>query len=231
MKCSFGSFKKARVSSNVITCTDDLDGLDSILADDKTRILKLISDTNAERTRPLDQSKKINKTAIGIPNASSLGYRPKLSPMKTSSIKVMYTNADQLTPSKKTELIKKIENQKPIIIAICEVKTKNSKDRCLLDFDIPNYNLHPLNLENDVGRGMALYSHMSIARSIIQIKPEIACDEVCMLEISLRGGDTLLLGCCYRSPTKSDTSAENNAKVNQFLKWVSESKHSQVRYG
>ena len=45
------------------------------------------------------------------------------------TIKVMFTNADQLTSSKMTELTYKIEEEKPLIIAVCEVKPKNARDR------------------------------------------------------------------------------------------------------
>ena len=138
----------------------------------------------------------------------------------------MYTNADQLTTSKKSELIKKIEIHKPMIIAVCEVKSKNPTDCNSLDYEIPNYTLHPVNLDNDSGRGIAFYSHASINRSVIQVTPEVTFNEVSMLELRLRGSDSLLIGCCYRSPTKTDTSLENNCKLTQFLKWASEQKHS-----
>ena len=72
-----------------------------------------------------------------------------------------------------------------MIVAACEVNTKNSKDRCLLDYDIPNFTLHPVNLDNDVGRGIALYPHASIDRSVIQVKSEITFEEACMLEVVL----------------------------------------------
>ena len=82
------------------------------------------------------------------------------------------------------------------------------------------------NLEKDVGRGIAIYSHESIDRSVIQVKSEVAFNKACILEVHLRGGDTLLLGCCYRSPTKTATSDNNNNKLNAFLKWVAERRHS-----
>ena len=83
-----------------------------------------------------------------------------------------------------------------------------------------------MNLDNDVGRGIALYSHASIDRSMIQVKSEITFEEACMLEVRLPGGDTLLLGCCYRSPTKTAASGENNNKLNKFLRWAAERRHS-----
>ena len=190
------------------------------------KIVQMIEHAKVERTRPFDEPSDRSRKAKRIPFPSELGYRPRLSSMKDSTIKIMYTNADQLTPLKKAELIKKIELHKPMIVAVCEAKTKNSKERSLLDYDIPNFTLHHANLENDIGRGIALYSHSSIDRSVIQVKSEISCNEVCMLELRLRGGDTLLLGCCYRSPTKTSTSAENNVNLNKFLKWVAEKRHS-----
>ena len=78
------------------------------------------------------------------------------------TIKVMFTNADQLTSSKMTELTYKIEEEKTLIIAMCEVKPKNARDRTSKDYEIPNYSLHPVNLENNNGRGIAVYSHCSI---------------------------------------------------------------------
>ena len=63
------------------------------------------------------------------------------------ALNVMFTNADQLTPSKKTELVKRIEQEKPSVIAICEVKPKNSKEREKLDYTIPGFTLHTINLD------------------------------------------------------------------------------------
>ena len=225
-QCAFDSFKKARLAANTINCMDDIDGFDLLKDDDRIKILQMIDDAKAERKRPFDEPKDTRQKIKRIPFASELGYRPQLTSLKASTMKIMYTNADQFTPSKKAELIKKIELHKPLIVAVCEAKTKNSKERSLLDYDIPNFTLHHVNLDKDVGRGIALYSHASIDRSVIQVKSEIAFNETCMIELRLRGGDTLLLGCCYRSPTKTPTSADNNIKLNAFLKWVAERKHS-----
>ena len=90
------------------------------------------------------------------------------------------------------------------MIAISEVKPKNvknigiieDKDRDLLDYDIPDYTLHPVNLEpNSNGRGIAVFTHSSIEKSTIQIQPDLSFEEACLLEIKLRGGDNLLFGC------------------------------------
>ena len=41
------------------------------------------------------------------------------------TLKVMFTNADQMTPSKMGELKKLIEIEKPLIVAATELKQKN----------------------------------------------------------------------------------------------------------
>ena len=46
------------------------------------------------------------------------------------------------------------------------------------------------------------------------------------LEIRLRGGDTLIFGCFYRSPTPTINSEGNNEKLNSLLRSVSRKKYS-----
>ena len=138
----------------------------------------------------------------------------------------MYSNADQLTSSKLVELKKLVERKKPLIIALCEAKLKNASDRTLNDYEIPNFNLIPVNLDNDIGRGIAVYIHKSLEKSTIQVTPSQDFKEVCFIEIRLRGGDILLFGCCYRSPTKTDSSDDNNENLNRLIKSVSLKKYT-----
>ena len=56
VKCAFDSFQKARVASNVITCMDDIDGLELIQDNERLQILSLMDDANAKRTKLLAQS-------------------------------------------------------------------------------------------------------------------------------------------------------------------------------
>ena len=70
-----------------------------------------------------------------------------------------------------------------------------------------------MNLDSGIGRGIAVYSHLSIDKSTIQIDTGLSYEEVCLLEIRLRGGDILLFACCYRSPTKTQTSDLNNELI------------------
>ena len=144
------------------------------------------------------------------------------------NLDVLYTNADQLTSSKMIELKKLVEMKKPLVIAVCEVKTKNPCERSEEDYEIPNFTLHPINLYDTKGRGIAVYTHQSLDKSTIQIKSIHGFEEACLLEIRLRGGDMLLFGCLYRSPTTTDASDTNNDNLISLLKCVSLEKYSHV---
>ena len=133
-------------------------------------------------------------------------------------------DADQLTSTKKTELMKRIEREKP---RVCEMKPKNSKEYEIQDYDIPDYTIHPVNLNlSSCGRGIAIFIHTSIEKSSIQVQPELAYEEACLLELKLRGGDTLLFACFYRSPTPTEKSDDNNTKLNNLLRSISRKKYS-----
>ena len=108
------------------------------------------------------------------------------------------------------------------------MKPKNSKEREMLDYNIPDYSTHPVNLDPNIntGRGIAVYTHNSIEKSAIQIKVEARFEEVCFLEIRLRGGDNMIFGCFYRSPTPSEKSKENNDNLNNLLRYISRKKYS-----
>ena len=129
----------------------------------------------------------------------------------------MYTNADQLTSSKKDELEKRIQGEKPTIIAVCEVKPKNSKERTEIDYQINDFTINPINLDSDDGRGIIIYTHNSLDKSIVQVIPEKLFEEACVLETRLRWGDLVLFGCFYRSPTPTSKSGVNNDNLNPLL--------------
>ena len=52
--------------------------------------------------------------------------------------------------------------------------------------------------------------------------------EACLLEIRLRGGDILLFGCFYRSPTPTSDSIENNENLNRLLKTICTKSYSHI---
>lgn len=222
VSCAFKQFRKAKVSANVITCISQLQGSGVIDDKDKDQIINLIKSENAERILllPTTLPKKENKSPQAPPHIR----KSQLKSSNEPSINVLFTNADQLTTSKMTELRKRIQQERPLVIAICEVKPKNSKERH--DYKIPGYSLHSINLENQIGRGIALYTHASLDQSVVQITPDLSYEEICLLEVKLRGGDLMLFGCFYRSPTPSATSDKNNNDLNRILYNISRNKYS-----
>ena len=60
----------------------------------------------------------------------------------------MFTNADQLTTSKIIELRNLIQTEKPLLVAMSEVKLKNSDERTEVDYNIPDFSLHPFKLRH-----------------------------------------------------------------------------------
>ena len=88
-----------------------------------------------------------------------------------------------------------------------------------------DYSLHPVNLHTTTGRGIAVYSHESLSKSVSQIEPLLNFEETCLLEIRLRGGDLLLLASCYRSPIPSESSNQNNEKLNRLFRCIEKKKN------
>ena len=227
MNCAFEVFERARSAKNAITCMDDIIGFELITDDERINILQLMDVANAKREESLTaRSKKPQKQKKQILPPSKT-RTSRLTPSGLPSVNILFTNADNLTQVKMSELKQRIITEKPMIVAISEVKPKNfSKFRTLQDYAIPDYTLHPVNLENESGRGIAVFTHDSINRSVIQIQLESTFEEACLLEIRLRGGDILLFCCMYRSPTASSTSEQNNEKLNKLMKTISAKNYS-----
>ena len=59
----------------------------------------------------------------------------------------MFTNADQITITKKVELENKIVEEKPALITVCEVKTKNGKQQELIEYGISGFKLYHCHLK------------------------------------------------------------------------------------
>ena len=77
--------------------------------------------------------------------------------------------------------------------------------------------MHPVNLDTQIGRGIAIYTQSSIEHNVVQIYTNSLFQEACLIEIQLNGKDTLLFGCFYRSPTLNENSETNNHNLNKLL--------------
>ncbi len=137
----------------------------------------------------------------------------------------LYTNADTLT-NKFDELIVRIKEHSPAIVCVTEVKPKHMKGNLLnTEFSLKKfgYDQFPLNLENDTGRGMVVYT-----REFLRVtRPNLPNDfsEVILLEIQLRRKDTLLFGCFYRSGSGS---VQNNDNMRNLIKSIVKKNYSHV---
>ena len=191
--CAFETFKNAKLASKTLTNINELDGVENITEDERILIGNCIEDGN--RTRPDSASQK---SAVSRKKAAKFrrvtgARKATLKSHNEPSIKVMFSNVDQLTPPE-----------------MCELQTTNStrtpndrrvKERSEQDYHIPDYSFHPVNLSNtDQGRGIVVYTHSSLDKSIVQITSDMSFEEACLLEVRLRGGNILLFACCYRSP-------------------------------
>ena len=228
VECAFRSFEKAKSTLNTITCMDNINGFELIENEDKQLITRLVDKFNA-KIKEVETRKPKKEPKIMTPmNVNSKVRGNRLKSTNLPTLDVLYTNADQLTSSKMNELKKLVEIKKPMIIAVCEVKPKTQREQSLKDLEIPNFNLHHENLNVTKGRGIAIYTHQSIEKSTIQIKSTIDFEEACLIEIRLRGGDMLLFGCIYRSPTTTEKSNANNDNLISLLKCISSKKYSHV---
>ena len=227
--CFFKRMRNARVESNVVRSSNEIDGFNEILIVDQNLIDQLIKGENETRTLPVATTYgKKNRTIINAP-VQGKEKSKKLKMLKKPSIKVMFTNADQFTHAKKNELQQRIVTEKPMIVAVTEINPKNGKDMNEADYSLDGFSMHPVNLENPKnGRGIIIYTHNSIEKSVIKLKVTNAFEESCLLEVRLRNGDFLLFGCIYRSPTQTPTSAENNDHLNTLLRSLSSKSYSHV---
>ena len=80
--------------------------------------------------------------------------------------------------------------------------------------------------DSNTGRDIAVYTNCSIHQSVMQIQPGLSYDEVCLLETRLRGGDILLFGCFYRSPTPTSMSEQNKGNLHKLRRSLSRKKYS-----
>ena len=96
------------------------------------------------------------------------------------------------------------------------------------DYVVDGYTINQVNLNTESGKGIIVYSHYSLDKSVIQIKLGNSFDEACLLEVRLRNGDTLLFGCIYRSPTHTESSDENNEQLIKLIEKINAKKYSHI---
>ena len=132
-----------------------------------------------------------------------------------SRLTFYYCNADSL-PNKKLELLATLHtlNKTPDIIAITEVKAKNSRfDLTAAELAIPGYTMYtPANFTSPTSRGIAIWIKANINATEKYFHSDFS--ESLWIDVSLSSKDHLLFGCIYRSP---NSSRDNNAHLNTLI--------------
>ncbi len=134
---------------------------------------------------------------------------------KLNKLPVMYTNADSLK-NKLTEFHVRVQDKKPKIIAVNEVKPKNSTN-ILNDAEfnldaVGDYDITPVNISNKTGRGMLLYTAKDLKAKEVLMDSDFS--ENIFVKIELNTEDSLLVGLVYRSDAGTD---ENNCKLRSLI--------------
>ena len=119
-----------------------MDGFDFITSEDKSRIINSVETGNVTRKLPIPKAIH-SKTKVPI-HVPSKFRKFQLKSTNLPSFNVMFTNADLPSAVKMSELIEHIQKEKPLVITICEVKSKHN-ERTEKDFSIPGYSIHPVN--------------------------------------------------------------------------------------
>lgn len=160
------------------------------------------------------------------------------------SLNFWYTNADSL-PNKISELELRIQAaaEKPHIIAITEVKPKNSRYKVQQsELQLQGYDMFSTNLETQSNRGIIVYTLNTLEAVVQEIEEDdpqavvyggtqqplttnraAKFEESVWMNIKLKGKDTLLVGCVYRSPNSTDGNA---SALNTLLRKICSQRYS-----
>ena len=196
----------------VIGSIDEIANFENIDNDTQTKIQNLIVQLKSYRdTRPVAVPKQ---SKVGKPNEHQPVKSTNLIDYRGDELVVLHSNADVLTPDKKTELLQLIQMHKPHIVAVSEINPK-SRSFEEQDYEIPNFRMYPCNVGIPGWRGVATYVHSSIAASVSEVEVDRSVKENVWISLKLRTGDNLLFGNVYRSPNSTE---ENSSLINTTIR-------------
>jgi hypothetical protein len=180
----------------------------------------------------------INGAQVYVNGAQvDVNYTPIVS--TTNTLIVMYSNVDSLL-NKRLELSTRIQEEHPDIIALTEIYPKNfdhsALDMC--ELSIEGYDERIGLPGKESNRGVILYIKSTIGSLRVDSLTQHPYSESVWANMSFNGdkpgeiesgdkpGDTLLIGCVYRSPERS--SIENNHKLLDLINKASELNYKYV---
>lgn len=142
-----------------------------------------------------------------------------------SNLLCWYTNADSLL-NKLSELKARLgsANRKPDIISIVEVKPKLARYKIAeSELQLKGYNMTAVNLENDIGRGIVVYTRRSMKVNSLTVETQF--QESLWLETRLKGGDKMIIGSIYKSPNSGQ---ESEGQIREMIRDMSMKDYSHV---
>ena len=127
--------------------------------------------------------------------------KKKASKRRKVEFRVMYANLDFGMSTKKGELLQRISDRKPHIIALNEICSKTDKDYVESEFKIDNYDMF---INKDAARGVALYFDKGLnAYECDELNKENFKESI-WCQFNTPNKESVLVGCIYRSPNKND---------------------------
>ena len=187
-------------SSEMDDLTEDEDEPELLLSDEEEDI----PDKNEEET-----------TSTGAQSTSFETSQPCTK--RKGNLRVLSTNCDSLL-NKKDELLELAEQTQADIIAVTEVRPKSYTINPMeTDFILDGYSLHS-NLDATIMRGVAIYIINDKSHLVTSIETNSGFQEQVWVKMHLKGNDSLIIGCLYRSGSGG---TENNDHLNQVISQVS----------
>ena len=126
-------------------------------------------------------------------------------------LKCLYTNADSLL-NKIAELKLAVQNYRPHIIAVTEMRKTRKTPIEDAEIQIQDYDIFRSNLNSNLDRGCIIYTHRSLQANSVKLIGNH--NDAVWCHIKLINNDSLLVGCLYRSPNNSPEA--NNHFIEMF---------------
>ena len=112
VQCAFASFRNARSTANTISNSDELDGFSELNNHEQLLLNELIEKETS--TRVVKEPTKICRTRAVVTQVPRIVHTTGLISSSNATLKVLFTNADQLTPSKKTRVDSAYRSRKTV---------------------------------------------------------------------------------------------------------------------
>ena len=118
----------------------------------------------------------------------------------SNSLRCMYTNADSLH-NKLDEFKQDVKNYDPDLIAINEVKPKNSRFAlCKEELSLEGYGMYTNNWEDTQSRGIMIYVRDSLESCEVEISSDY--QEKIWINIKTQAKNDILVGCTVYTGAK-----------------------------